>query len=503
MPNRKKWYRNPWLIGSLVIVVLGGIWIYRSRSTTTTAVPVTTQAEQGTLVQSVTGSGSLIAKIQADITASTYGTVQNLFVKNGDEVTATQPLLRLHSLASDADKTKALASLLSAQDSLNQATTKLTTLAQSATTAQQLLQDAQKNEGINATTLNSSQLAYNKSKIDAQKELKDAEKEVIDAASTQNKANTDLDTSAAQVGQESASLGLDSTKIGNKQSVITAQKTLQEAQRDQASAHLKTQSAQLAYTAAQQTLQNQKGTIAASEAALTSSRLSYQLLTDQTVTSPVAGRIVNFSLAEGQTVGAAQQGTTTSTNSSNSNASSTKLFSIIDFKSLKAVVAVSEVDVANIKEGQPATLTFDAIAGKTFTGTVTNVDTIGTTTSGVTNYNVEITLDSFAPLLKPGMTVSASIITNKKDNILLVPSSAVRTEGNQTVVDVIRNGSTQTINVTVGESNDSQTEITQGLQPGEIIVTSTPRTSGAPSAFSGRGNGFSGFGGGGARALGR
>ncbi len=470
-----------------MVVVIGGIWWwYSSHSTATTTTPTTAQVEQGTLVESVTGSGSLVAKIQADITAADYGTVQSLFVKNGDEVKADQPLLRLHSLASAADKAKALATLLSAQDSLNQANAKLTTLAQSATTAQQQLQDAQKNELIASTTLTSSQLAYNKSKIDAKKSLKDAEKDVIDAASTQARASTDLGVSAAQTGQESASLSLDATKVGNKQTVAAALATLQGSQRDAASTHLKAQSAQLAYTAAQQTLQNQQGTIAATQASLTANRLNYQILNDQTITSPVAGRVVNFSLTEGETVG-------TNNSSSSSSSSGSKLFSIIDFKSLRVVVSVSEVDATNVAIGQPATLTFDAVPDKTFTGTVTNIDTVGTTTSGVTSYNVEITLDVLDPALKPGMTASASIITSKKDNVLLVPNLAVRNEGAQTVVDVIRNGVAQTVPVTVGGSNDSQTEITQGLQAGDTIVTST--TSGGSSVFSGRG-GFGPFGGG-------
>lgn len=495
-------YRNPWFISAAVLIVASlGWWWYHAKTSTKAPTAATTSVTKGTLVQSVSGSGTLVAKIEADISAPTYGTVQSLLVKNGDEVRANQPLFSLHSLATDADKAKALASLLSAQDSLQQAQTKTTSLAQAVTTDQQLLQDATKNEAITTTTVNSSQLAYDKSQVDAQKALKDAEKGIIDAASTQAKAATDLDVSAAQTGQASAGLSLDATKIGNKQTTTAAQATLQAAQRDAASAHLKTQSAQLAYQAAQATLQNQQTTIAAANASLTASRLSYQMLTDQTVTSPVAGRIVNLSLIPGAAVGSNSNNSSNSSTTS-STASGTKLFSIIDFNSLRAVVAVSEVDIPNVKLGQAATLTFDAIPDKTFTGTVTNMDTIGTTTSGVTTYNVEVSLDSLTDDIKPGMNVSASIITNRKDNVLLVPTTAIQTSNGQSTVQVVRNGATQTVNVTVGDSNDSETEITAGLQAGDEVVTNPSATTsgnGSTSAFSGAGRGgFGAFGGGGA-----
>src|SRR5581483_2882844 len=105
-------YRNPWLWAIAIIAIIGAIWWWRSSATTTTTPAVTTTAQSGTLVQSVTGSGSLIPKIQADVTAPAYGRVDGVYVKNGQMVTADQPLFRLHSLATDADKAKALASLL-------------------------------------------------------------------------------------------------------------------------------------------------------------------------------------------------------------------------------------------------------------------------------------------------------------------------------------------------------------------------------------------------------
>jgi len=463
-------YRNPWLIGTIVVLIIGGIWWYRSRFNETTTAPTIAQVERGTLVESISGSGSVVAKIQADVTTNGQGRVEELLIEDGEIVKADQSLLRIKSLATPEDIAQSYASLLAAQEVV--------------TTDQQQLQDAQKNEAIAKTSLTGSQLTYNKSKIDAQKTLTDANKGVIDAASTQNAADTDLEVVSAETGSKSAGLNQQSAKIKAQADVKTAEKTLQEDQRDYESAALKTKSAQLSYDAAR--------------ASLTADRLSYQAMTNQLLTAPVGGTIMNMSLVEGSPVGSGSITSTTSSSDSTSGtngSSSTSLFSIVDLTSLRAQVAVNEVDISTVKIDQPVTLTFDALPEKTLTGKVVSVDRLGTTTSGVTTYNVEITFDATDEVIRPGMSVNADIITAQKNDVLLVPNAAVKPQGDQNVVEVIRNGATTTVPVTIGSSNDLQTEIVEGLQEGDQVITSDSVTTGT-SAFSG--GGFQ-FGGGGPR----
>lgn len=453
-------YRNPWLIGVVVLVIIGGIWWYRSRSSETTTTPTTAQVERGTLVESVSGSGSVVAKIQADVTTSGQGRIEQLLVEDGDIVKADQALLRIKSLATPADIAQAYASMLGDIEAT--------------TTAQQQLQDARKNEAITKTSLTGSKLAYDKSKIDAQKTVTDANKAVTDAASTQTTADTDLEVVSAETGSKSASLDQQSARIKGQVDVKTAEKALQGDQRDYDSAALKTKSAEQSYDA--------------TKAGLTASRLSYQSLTNQLLTAPVGGTIMNLSLVEGSTVSSSSASSTASSSGSNgsetSGSSSTSLFSIVDLTSLRAQVAVNEVDITSVKIDQPATLTFDALSGKTLTGSVISIDRLGTTTSGVTTYNVEITFDITNETIRPGMSVNANIITAQKNDVLLVPNAAVKPQGDQNVVDVIRDGVTTTIPVTIGSSNDLQTEIAEGLQAGDQVITGDSATSGT-SAFSG------------------
>ena len=112
---------------------------------------------------------------------------------------------------------------------------------------------------------------------------------------------------------------------------------------------------------------------------------------------------------------------------------------------------------------------------------------IGTVSSGVVNYNVKISFDTSDERIKPGMTVSADITTETKENVLLVPGGAVKTLNNESFVQVfnpeiylasgsqgIASGRTpEQKKVVVGASDDTNVEILSGLQEGEQIVTRT------------------------------
>src|SRR6185503_1622977 len=90
-------------------------------------------------------------------------------------------------------------------------------------------------------------------------------------------------------------------------------------------------------------------------------------------------------------------------------------------------------DAAKLKVGQKATLTFDALQGVTIAGTVSQINTLGTVSSGVVTYDATITFDTPNPSVLPGMSASASIIIGQA-NGLVVPASAVKTSGGTSYV---------------------------------------------------------------------
>ena len=103
---------------------------------------------------------------------------------------------------------------------------------------------------------------------------------------------------------------------------------------------------------------------------------------------------------------------------------------------MQATISLDEVSAAKVKVGQSATITFNAISGLTATGTVSVVDQIGTVTSGVVSYGIKITINTQDDRIRPGMSINTNITTYEKDSVLIVPNSAVKTQGSTNYVQI-------------------------------------------------------------------
>lgn len=140
-----------------------------------------------------------------------------------------------------------------------------------------------------------------------------------------------------------------------------------------------------------------------------------------------------------------------------------------------AEVFLNEVDITKIKIGDKTTLTFDAIPDLNITGRVTEIGSIGTITQGVVTYAAKIVFDTQDERVKPGMSVSVAIITDVRQDVLLVPNSAVKQQGDHLYVEIFT-GETQSPRqqiIKAGLFNDTMTEIINGLDEGNRVVTQT------------------------------
>lgn len=136
-----------------------------------------------------------------------------------------------------------------------------------------------------------------------------------------------------------------------------------------------------------------------------------------------------------------------------------------------AEITLNEVDVAKVKVGQKANITFDAISDLTLTGSVIEIDEIGTVTQGVVTYNVHISFDQQDTRIKQGMSLSANIITDIKTDVYLISGSAVKEDNNGIYVEVLKDDkTTEKKYITTGLSNDTQTEIIDGLSENDNII---------------------------------
>lgn len=252
-------------------------------------------------------------------------------------------------------------------------------------------------------------------------------------------------------------------------------------------------------TTAQVAVDKDNDNIAQIQNQINASWLAY-LESSPTITAPMDGTITNLTLTPGLSI--------SSSNNSSSSTSIQKLGAISRANgTTQATVSVSEIDAPKVQVGQKATLTLDAFSDKTFTGKVVAIDTNGAVSSGVTTYTTTIAFDSAPDNIYPNMAVTAKIITHVKDNVLLVPSAAVQTLNGTSTVRVMNNNQIETRTVSIGDSNDTQTEITSGLNEGDTVVigggSATTRTpAGGTSVFGGGfGRGFGGGGGGNVRVI--
>lgn len=399
----------------IVILIVGGVLyfgynnFYVSNSTTPTY--QTSIAEKGTLVSTITSSGTITQGSSLSITSQATGVVSKVYVKNGDQVVQGQTIAEITpDLNSQQNQAAAWASYVSASNN-----------------------------------------------------LKNAENNVRNSQASLDKTLDDIHL--FQYGN------------GGFSNVGSANETMEQRE---------------ARTSKEVALNNAQNSLNSAKSQINSAWLSYQQ-TSTTITAPLSGTVSGMTISEGSAISGSTSGT------SNTPSSQTLGTVVLPNGKLQATVNLTEIDVTRVKEGQKVTLTMDAFKDKTFTGQVLGINTNGSVSSGVTTYPTVIQFDSTIDGAYPNMAVNATIITSVKDNVVIVPSAAVTTTNGVSTVRILRNGQPETVNVEIGNSNDTQTEIVSGISEGDEVVTgtsggSTPSTGTSTSPF----GGFGGRGGGGA-----
>jgi multidrug efflux pump subunit AcrA (membrane-fusion protein) len=169
-------------------------------------------------------------------------------------------------------------------------------------------------------------------------------------------------------------------------------------------------------------------------------------------------------------------------------------FTIVLPDKLEMTVAIDELDISAIKEGQEADVTFDALEGQSFSGVVTEVADSADTSSGVASYSATLVLDKSEGIL-PGMSATATIVKEKKENVITIPLDAVQQYGDDLFVytQVAEDGTLSgAVKIETGLSDGAVTEVTSGLDEGTVVYYA-PTTDDANSSFR-MGGGFMGGG---------
>ena len=200
-----------------------------------------------------------------------------------------------------------------------------------------------------------------------------------------------------------------------------------------------------------------------------------------TITSPIDGVVLSKSVEEGQTVAASFN--------------TPELFSIAqDLTDMRVIADIDEADIGGVKEGQRVSFTVDAFPDDHFEGQVTQVRQQATTESNVVTYEVVISAPNKDLKLKPGLTANVTIFTMEKNDVMAVPSKALRfiptealLEKGQTISDcegdhkvwTLENNTFKAHKVEIGTSNGVMTEIISGIPEGMEILTDFTISGGA------------------------
>ncbi len=293
----------------------------------------------------------------------------------------------------------------------------------------------------------------------------------------------------------------------------------------------------------QTTLDQDQQQIDAAQLALTAAQ---HQLGEATLTAPSAGTVAEINGIVGDSAGSGS-------GSSSSSGSSSAFIVLVDSSGLTITANVDEADIVQVQKGQAATFTVAAYPKNTFRATVTSVGSIGSTSSNVVNYPVELSVDMSSlqnTHLYTDMTATVNIVTQSATNVLLIPATALTfytqalanneisrsdltgslrsslrgrqgfsgaqgtrgtqstpgtqgTQGTQSaastrgIVLELVNGKLTPVLVTIGLSNGQFTEVLSGLKAGDEVVTSQTGGTTTTSSTTTAGGGLGGLGGGG------
>lgn len=179
------------------------------------------------------------------------------------------------------------------------------------------------------------------------------------------------------------------------------------------------------------------------------------LVEGDTVFSPINGTVLQINVSEEEVIDR-----------------TTALMTVANLESMEVVISVDELDIIKIKPEQKVNITSDVYPNEKFTGKVSKISMEGTSQNGVTTYDVTIKLDDRKSLMS-GMNVDVEILADSRQNVLTVPIEALqRLNGEYIVTLKGPSGSKRDAKVELGLATKNKVEIVSGLNEGDIIVYS-------------------------------
>jgi ABC exporter DevB family membrane fusion protein len=188
------------------------------------------------------------------------------------------------------------------------------------------------------------------------------------------------------------------------------------------------------------------------------------LLDQATIRAPVAGKIVHRFMQPGEVIVMQRP---------------QPILTLADLSRIQVRVEIDETDARYLEVGQPVEVTSNAYSGRVFTGRVAEIGATAGRKSLVSEdpaamldtkvVEIIVTLpESNAWTL--GVTVDAAVTVEHRENVPIVPRSAVRQAGRETAVMVRRGGSYERQPIRTGASDEDYVEVVSGLEDGDVVL---------------------------------
>jgi multidrug resistance efflux pump len=370
------------------------------------------RVQQDKFVRDVSGSGTIQAERERALSFARTGAVSEVFVAEGDSVTAGQPLAKLDTSSLERDLASNQASLQSARAELSRI-------------------EAQQNVD----------------RLDTDNTLATAQDAVANAEASATDAQRTLETTQRLVDAGAAS----------QNELTSAQNTFNTASRTLEQARLTLQSAQIKQGSFGELTAAQRASAQAQISQLETTAANIQgQINEATLIAPFAATVTNIGFKLGDQIGQ----TAATASSSNTVTGSIQL---VDTSSLFVSANFDENRALELQKGQVAIITPDADTRRTLEATLRRVGTVATRTgtSGAAQIEAEFDLSKVAlesPVARPGYTVTARVTVNALDDVLLVPLEAVTEEDGQSFVYKVTEteagqGTVEKVSVTVLDRN--------------------------------------------------
>jgi HlyD family secretion protein len=469
--------RRTWIILILGVVVVAGVIVVIGRRSAAAAQGAQTLERTATISRGpidvvVSGTGNIDPQAQADLAFNVSGNIGTIYVQVGDRVKARDILMDLDPSSIDVSLIGAEADLLQAEQNLNdlldQDNWKLS-LAQAQAdlaSARDELHTAEYNRTVRAQGNRADEKT-----ITGQEGRVLLAKKALDQAKRRASSGTPDDHDSAQ-----AAINLSNAQQAYDAAVRTLNwytghpTDIEQAQLDSAVAvaQAKVEKAQnqvdiLTKGPDPDKVAGARAQVQAAQARVNQSKL----------TAPFGGRITAVYYKPGDKVSPGQAG-----------------IALADDSQFHIQTTVDELDIASVKLGQSVNITLDALPGVILDGEVTEIDLAPDPSESTTEYPVAVSVSNPGPETRIGMTASLDINVSHKDQALLVPNWALRVDSStgQVYVMVKRGGSYERQDVELGLRNDTDSEVLNGLQVGDVV--------GVPSATPSAPSFGGGFGGG-------